>query len=123
MIPTMLATLRTAAASAVLALAGCGTTESMGPCVPVATRAHAGEAQMGFAGSALTVAPAVRVNDAAGRGVPGMSVSFVVVSGSGSVASPTTSTDQDGVARSGVWTLGAEVGHRCWWHGSTVWPR
>jgi len=106
----MIASLRKPAAAAALVLAACGTAESTGPGVPVATRAHAGEAQVAFAGSALAVAPAVRTNDAEGRGVPGMSVTFVVISGGGSVASPTTSTDENGVARSGGWTLGPVTG-------------
>jgi len=106
----MIATRRTTSAVTALLLAACGAKDTTGPGVPVATRAHAGEAQVAFAGSVLAAAPAVRVNDAAGRGVPGMSVTFVVVSGGGSVASPSTSTDTDGVARSGVWTLGPVTG-------------
>ena len=105
----MIARMRKSAAIAALVLSACGK-DLVGPGVPVATRAHAGEAQVASAGTVLGVAPAIRVLDADGRGVPGMSVTFVVISGGGAVASPNTMTDTSGVARSGAWTLGPVTG-------------
>gem|GEM_PF-104694 len=96
----------------VVAIAGRDSVEMryVGPGVPVDTRAHAGQAQSAAASTALAVAPAVRMLDADGRGVPRMTVTFVVISGGGAVASPNTITDTLGVARSGGWTLGPVTG-------------
>lgn len=58
----------------------------------------AGERQVGEAGSAVAVPPRVRVVSAAGKGVPGIGVSFTVVSGGGSVGSSSLLTDAEGYA-------------------------
>ncbi|MCU0623789.1 MAG: hypothetical protein MUF53_07980, partial [Gemmatimonadaceae bacterium] len=42
--------------------------------------------------------------------MPGLSVTFVVVSGGGSVRDPAAVTNDSGVARAGGWTLGPSVG-------------
>jgi glucose/arabinose dehydrogenase len=91
-------------------LAACGADAAPEAGVPVATAAHAGATQTAVVGAVVGTAPAVRVTDAVGRGVPGLSVQFVVVTGDGSVAEPATRTDDNGVARAGAWTLGPAVG-------------
>jgi glucose/arabinose dehydrogenase len=72
--------------------------------------AFAGTGQQAMAGTAVAVAPAVRLTDAQGRGVAGVPVSFVVVAGGGFVNGPTTASDASGVARVSSWTLGLAPG-------------
>ncbi len=70
----------------------------------------AGDAQTGTVGAALPVHPTVRGVDAFGNPIPDLPVSFAVTSGGGGVAGASTSTDANGVAHSGAWTLGPVAG-------------
>ena len=63
--------------------------------------------QNAVAGSAAPESPGVRVVDADDNPVPGATVQFTVVSGSGHVAVPAPVTDATGAASAGAWTLGA----------------
>lgn len=45
-----------------------------------------------------------------GQGVSGIAVQFVVLSGGGSVANPSTTTSTQGTATAGTWTLGSQPG-------------
>ncbi|HEX8429757.1 MAG TPA: Ig-like domain-containing protein [Longimicrobium sp.] len=62
------------------------------------------------AGAALSIPPAVRVFDDEGTGVEGVTVTFTVGSGNGSVTGATAVTNFDGVATVGSWKLGNAVG-------------
>jgi len=67
-----------------------------------------GDDQTAQVGEEVDVQPAVRVTNALGQPVPGFGVTFVVTEGNGDVSGATQSTNSDGVARVGGWTLGAE---------------
>ena len=69
-----------------------------------------GDGQSGEAGTAVAVHPAVRVTNDLGQPVAGFGVTFVVTGGGGSVTGATQTTNSDGVARVGVWTLGPDAG-------------
>ena len=71
----------------------------------------AGDNQTATAGTAVPVAPSVKVFDANDNPVAGVPVTFTVASGGGT-ASPVTpvSTDADGIAAVGSWTLGTVAG-------------
>ncbi|MEO5509063.1 MAG: Ig-like domain-containing protein, partial [Longimicrobiales bacterium] len=69
-----------------------------------------GDAQSASAGSAVAIAPAVKVTDSFGNGIAGVSVTFAVASGGGSVAGSPVTTDANGVARVTSWTLGSSAG-------------
>jgi hypothetical protein len=71
---------------------------------------RAGDTQTAFAGSAVATAPSVRVSDARGNPVSGVAVTFAVTAGGGSVAGPSTTTGDDGIATAGGWTLGPAAG-------------
>lgn len=74
--------------------------------------AVAGDAQTVAAGTAVPIAPAVRLTTMEGMAVPLAEVQFAVVEGGGSLAGASTRTvltDQDGVARA-AWTLGTTAG-------------
>ena len=70
----------------------------------------AGDNQSGLAGSALAVAPAVVVEDGNGAAVAGATVSFTVTQGGGAVQNRTATTNAQGVASAGAWTLGSTQG-------------
>jgi len=70
----------------------------------------AGDNQSATVGTAVATRPRVRVADVFGNGVSGVSVTFAVASGGGSVAGATQTTGADGTATVGGWTLGSSVG-------------
>jgi hypothetical protein len=72
---------------------------------------YAGDQQVTQAGTAVDIAPAVRITDIFGNPISGVSVSFTVTSGGGSIL-PTTviPTNIDGVASLISWILGTTAG-------------
>jgi subtilisin family serine protease len=72
---------------------------------------NGGDAQSAGTGSAVAVAPSVRVTDADNNPVSGVPVTFQVTAGGGSV-DPTTpiNTDINGIATVTSWTLGGSPG-------------
>ena len=70
----------------------------------------AGNNQSALVGTAVGTAPQVRVTDAQGNPVPNEEVVFAVTQGGGSVTGATATTDAQGLASVGSWTLGAAVG-------------
>ncbi|MEO8295319.1 MAG: SBBP repeat-containing protein [Gemmatimonadota bacterium] len=70
----------------------------------------AGDNQSGTPGTPLPIAPAVQVTDVGGNPVAGVTVHFAVTSGGGNIAATTSTTNTQGVATSGVWTLGVAPG-------------
>jgi adhesin/invasin len=79
------------------------------PSAATSISAHAGDAQAGEAGQALTDSLAVIVRNDANSPVQGVTVSWVVASGGGSVAPATSVTNSSGIART-LRTLGPAVG-------------
>ena len=73
-------------------------------------QAAAGSAQVATVGTAVTTAPSVVVRDAQGNGVAGATVRFTVTAGGGSVANATVTTNGQGAASAGRWTLGTAPG-------------
>lgn len=58
------------------------------------------------AGTALPIPPAVTVSDDWGNGIPGVAVTFTVLSGGGFITGSNQVTGSDGTATVGSWTLG-----------------
>jgi LysM repeat protein len=77
---------------------------------PASLTKTSGDNQTGAAGSAVPVAPSVTVRDASGNALPGITVTFAVTSGGGSVGGATQVTNAQGVATVGSWTLGTVPG-------------
>ncbi len=71
---------------------------------------YAGDGQSAVAGTAVADAPAVYVEDGSGNPVAGLTVTFVVTGGLGSITGATAVTGDDGVAAVGSWTLGSTPG-------------
>jgi adhesin/invasin len=83
-------------------------TSTAGP--PASLARNAGDNQTAAAGSTVPVPPSVLVKDANGNPAPGVSVTFAVAAGGGSLTGATALTDAAGIAAVGSWTLGTVVG-------------
>ena len=68
--------------------------------------AYSGNGQSAAVGATLLSSPVVRVADAYGNTVSGVSVAFAVTAGNGSASGTGAVTDTDGLAAVGSWTLG-----------------
>ncbi len=79
-----------------------------GPATQIAV--SAGNGQSATVGTAVATAPAVIVRDASTNVVSGVSVTFAVTGGGGSVTGGSATTDAFGIATVGSWTLGNTAG-------------
>jgi adhesin/invasin len=78
---------------------------------PALIEKMAGDARIVVAGTVIDVAPSVRVLDAFGNTVSGVPVVFAPADeGSGSVSGGAVTTDANGIATVGTWTVGNEMG-------------
>ncbi len=77
---------------------------------PVLIQALSATSQEGVVGLAVPIAPTVRVTDALGNPVAGLTVEWGYVMGGGTVGSATTVTDADG-RTSNTWILGPTPGY------------
>jgi hypothetical protein len=68
----------------------------------------AGDGQTAIGGTSVITPPAVTVTDVNGNGVAGVAVAFRVGLGGGSATGQSATTDANGVARVGSWTLGLQ---------------
>jgi adhesin/invasin len=75
--------------------------------IPTQVAVFNGNNQAAVQGTAVAIAPSVRVTDVGGQGVGGVPVTFAVTGGGGSLTGPSVLTDATGVATVGSWTLGA----------------
>ena len=101
-------------AIALAALNGCGgakdsTAPPPGPTV-ITLSAARGSAQETTPGTALPVNIAVMAKNAGGQPVAGLTITFAIDSGGGTLAAATAITAADGTASPGAWTLGALEG-------------
>ena len=85
-----------------------GVTAAPGP--PASLTKTAGDGQTATVGTAVLIAPSVTVADANGNPLSGITVTFAVASGGGSVTGATQTTNASGIATVGSWTLGANPG-------------
>ena len=92
-----------------LAFIACSGDKSVTPSVPTTIAASSSTSLTGIAGAAVSPAPSVVVKDDNGDPSSGVTVSFVVTGGGGSVSSATAQTDGSGIATV-TWTLGATAG-------------
>ncbi len=69
-----------------------------------------GDLATGTVGSAVNPAPTVRAVDGFGNPIAGLAVVFTVIDGEGSITGATPTTDNDGIAALGSWTLGTKAG-------------
>src|SRR5919109_1310611 len=81
------------------------------PLIPALLEPSSGDAQSAAPGAPLPDSLSVRVTDAAGTSVPGVTVTWSVLSGGGAVSPTASTTNSSGVA-STQFTLGPEVGEQ-----------
>lgn len=98
----------TAAVTAAVSCGGGSTGPSNGP-TPAAVAVVAGDNQRGTVGQALPQPLVIKVTDQSGAAVPGLTVSWTVSGGGGSVSAASNQTDAQGQAH-GTWTLGHVAG-------------
>ncbi len=84
------------------------TSQSAG--APATVVVFVGNNQPGLEGFGVDVRPAVRVTNAGGNPVPSATVTFAVTGGGGSVTGGTATTNANGIAQVGKWTLGTSPG-------------
>ena len=104
--------MRTASRSAVLRtilLAGfaLGCESSVEPTGGIQLSLQEGAEQNANVGSAVAVAPAVKVVNRQGQPMQGVRVNFAIQSGGGSITGTSVNTDANGLATLGSWTLGS----------------
>lgn len=71
---------------------------------------HAGATQSAVVGQDVTNPPAVLVRNERGEVLPGVAVTFAVAAGGGKVTGATATTNDEGIATVGGWTLGTKAG-------------
>lgn len=91
-----------------LLLAACSSSEA--PPKPAALSATAGSNLTATVGTATAAAPSVKVTDEGGSPVPNVVVTFAVTAGGGTLQRTSATTDAQGVASAGQWTLGTTAG-------------
>ncbi|MEP6778418.1 MAG: leishmanolysin-related zinc metalloendopeptidase [Gemmatimonadaceae bacterium] len=77
---------------------------------PVQALVVLGNAQTAVVNNAVTSAPSVRAVDSYGNAVPGITITFTVTSGNGTLTGATQVSNADGIATAGSWTLGTLAG-------------
>ncbi|WP_337169442.1 hypothetical protein [Gemmatimonas aurantiaca] len=80
------------------------------PGTPVSMNAVSGTTQTATVGTAVPVPPSVVLRDNRGNPVSGITVTFVIGSGNGTVTGATAVTNNAGIATVGGWTLGGTAG-------------
>jgi hypothetical protein len=99
-----------ATAISIVALSLSACKDGTEPLVPSAVQPVAGQQQVAAVGSAVPVAPSVKVVTSSGKPVPGVRVTFAPAAESGTVVGGTQTTDASGVATVTSWTLGTRAG-------------
>lgn len=97
-------------ALALLVLAACGGSDAGGPSTDFTLAIQAGNGQVGAVGTALPIAYTVVARDQDNKVVGGVTVTWVVTQGGGSVSSPTSVTDSTSGTATVTHTLGPVAG-------------
>jgi hypothetical protein len=79
---------------------------------PVSVSPESGTGQAGRINSPVGAPLTARVSDQYGNPVPGVTVTFAVTAGAGSLSGATAITNAEGIATSGTWQLGNAVGNQ-----------
>ncbi|HYV98524.1 MAG TPA: hypothetical protein VE967_13800 [Gemmatimonadaceae bacterium] len=96
----------------VLTAASCGggSGDTTSPDAKLIIAVLTGNSQTATVATALTTKPAVKVTDKSGAAKAGVTVTFAVASGGGTITGATQTTGDDGTATVGSWTLGTAAG-------------
>jgi len=102
--------LRSAALSLLAVQLSCGGSDSSAPAVAATIAANSAIALTGSPGATVTDRPSVIVRDQSESPLGGVTVTFAVTSGGGSLTGASAVTDASGIATVGSWTLGSAIG-------------
>lgn len=91
-----------------LGAGGCGSPTK--PQVPTTFVKSAGDNLTATVGTQVLPAPSVTIKDADAKPIAGISVTFALATGGGSLTGPVATTDANGVATVGSWVLGTTAG-------------
>ena len=91
-------------------LAASTTVCSEGPKPPTTVSASSVTTQNAVVNTSVAAPPRVKVTDEDGNGVPNVPVLFSVTVGDGTVGGAAQTTNGDGEATAGAWTLGTAIG-------------
>lgn len=91
------------------AISGCSSDNTVSPLPPARMTIVAGDGQTAIAGQPLPIPLTVSLVTAAGDPVVGETVTWTIISGTGTLSATSTTTDAVGHA-SVIWTLGSETG-------------
>ena len=80
------------------------------PQVPTTFIKSAGDNLTATVGTQVLLAPSVTIKDADAKPIAGISVTFALATGGGSLTGPVATTDANGVATVGSWVLGTTAG-------------
>ena len=99
----------------ILVLAGCETHNvtdpgDTGPAVATSLVANPGWSPSAIAGTPVAIPPSVTIKDQRGAGIAGVTVTFAVSTGGGSVTGASVVTSASGIATVGEWVLGSAPG-------------
>ena len=83
---------------------------NIGAAQPSAVAATTATTQSGTVGQPVAAPPTVKVTTNTGAPAPGITVVFAVTQGGGTLGATTVTTDDQGIASAGSWTLGATAG-------------
>ncbi|MBA2686920.1 MAG: hypothetical protein H0U64_02355 [Gemmatimonadaceae bacterium] len=89
---------------------GISTTTAVPPKTPKSAGVQGGNTQSATVATALPNVLSIWVVDEAGKGIPGVPVTFAITVGGGQIESAKATTNSVGIASSGKWILGAVVG-------------
>jgi len=103
------ALLASAAFFAAATIVGCKSDETGPSATPAAIAANTSPPAAPTVASPVP-GPTVKVTDASGAPVEGALVTFAVTAGGGVIQYPTATSDENGIASSGLWQIGPKVG-------------
>jgi len=99
---------RLAAVGGLLVLVGCG--NALGPEDLARIERNAGNSQIAPVGTPVATPPSVKAVDEKGQPIPGVTVTFEITSGGGTVTGAQAKSNKEGIATVGGWTLGPTIG-------------
>jgi hypothetical protein len=94
----------------VLTLQGCSADKPVSVEPPTKIEAVSATTVAGTAGALVSPSPAVKVTGASGKPIAGVHVSFAISEGAGSITGSIATSDANGIATVGSWTLGTVAG-------------
>jgi hypothetical protein len=108
--PSTLSKFKLTSAILLLAYIACKGDSAVDPSVPTTITANSATSLSGVAGSPVSPAPSIVVNDQNGAPMAGAIVNFIVLSGGGTISTASVASNASGIATVASWILGTTAG-------------